>query len=374
MNASFTSYFIIGNDSMNVNYRPKRRLTWLAYLGAAVVFFVGLEFVFDFFPEKEKELRSGLRSAVEKTFPQEAADVARSFGLSSYGLDSEVSQSMDSAAPSIVLIHGLDDPGKVWMNLAPGLEAKGLNVWEIRYPNDQPVVDSARFFNDELTDLKARGISQIIIVAHSMGGLVSREMLTSPHIAYSAKVRTGAAPRVAGLIMVGTPNHGSQLARFRLFSEIRDQWIHMVKGKGHLLRGILDGAGEAKIDLLPESLFLNMLNARPHPEGVKMLIIAGIASPWDGKDIDRFIDSAQEHVPASEQKTLRDFRAFLESMTDGLGDGLVTVESTRLEGIEHQTVRGTHLSMIRNVMENSSRIPPAIPLIYEYVEQILATQ
>ncbi len=125
--------------------------------------------------------------------------------------------------------------------------------------------------------------------------------------------------------------------------------MHMVKGKGGLLRGILDGAGEAKIDLLPESVFLTTLNARPHPEGIQMLVIAGIASPWDGKDIERFIGSAQNHVPASEQDILRDFRTFLESMTNGLGDGLVTVESTRLEGVEHRTVRGTHLSMIRNI-------------------------
>ncbi len=201
---------------MNVDHRPKRRLRWMASLGAAVVLFIGIAFVFDFFPEKEKELRSGLRNAVEKAFPQDVAIVAESFGLFAYRMQSEGSKRIDSAAPSMVLIHGLDDPGKVWMNLAPGLDAKGLDVWEMRYPNDQPVVDSARFFGGELTDLKTRGINQIIIVAHSMGGLVSREMLTNPRIAYAAKVHTGAAPRVVGLIMVGTPNHGSQLARFRV--------------------------------------------------------------------------------------------------------------------------------------------------------------
>ena len=51
------------------------------------------------------------------------------------------------------------------------------------------------------------------------------------------------------------------------------------------------------------------------------------------------------------------------SMTHGVGDGLVTVESTRLKGVPHQTVDGTHLSMIRNITKSSRRIPPAVPII-----------
>ena len=52
-------------------------------------------------------------------------------------------------------------------------------------------------------------------------------------------------------------------------------------------------------------------------------------------------------------------------MTDGLGDGLVTVESTRLKGIPHLTVEGTHMTMIRNFTPNSPRTPPAVPAILE---------
>ena len=67
---------------------------------------------------------------------------------------------------------------------------------------------------------------------------------------------------------------------------------------------------------------------------------------------------------------LVDLEAFLKSMSGGLGDGLVNVESTRLDGIDHRTVHGTHLSMIRNLSKESSRIPPAVPLIIEYLGQM----
>jgi len=56
-------------------------------------------------------------------------------------------------------------------------------------------------------------------------------------------------------------------------------------------------------------------------------------------------------------------------MTHGLGDGLVTVESTRLEGVPHQTVAGTHLSMIRNITTGSQRIPPAVPTIVDRLKK-----
>ncbi len=252
------------------------------------------------------------------------------------------------------------------MNLAPALQGHAIDVWEMRYPNDQPIVESARFFYDEIKRLRQSGIAVINIVAHSMGGLVSREMLTNPDIAYPDKAQSGAAPGVARLIMVGTPNHGSEFARYRMFAEIRDQWINMINGRGHILRGILDGAGEAKIDLLPESEFLQTLNQRPHPAGVRMLSIAGIVT-WDEKDISEFMQPAKEDASASTQEMLADMETLLQSMADGLGDGVVTVESTRLEGVEHRSVRGTHLSMIRNITESSGRIPPAIPLIVDFL-------
>ena len=57
------------------------------------------------------------------------------------------------------------------------------------------------------------------------------------------------------------------------------------------------------------------------------------------------------------------------SMAHGLGDGLVTVESTRLEGVPHRTVVGNHLSMIRNVTKNSRRIPPAVPIVVDRLKR-----
>ncbi|MCP4693831.1 MAG: alpha/beta hydrolase [Desulfobacterales bacterium] len=118
--------------------------------------------------EKEKDFRTRFRRAAARWFPDEAAEVAELYGLRRVGAD-------DARAPgapdkTVVLIHGLDDPGKVWMNLAPALDARGFDVRTMTYPNDQPVTESARFFADQLSILKSSGVDRIAIAAHGWGG------------------------------------------------------------------------------------------------------------------------------------------------------------------------------------------------------------
>jgi pimeloyl-ACP methyl ester carboxylesterase len=345
----------------------RRRRLWIAGLA---VLLGGLWYLLtDFYPEEEKELRTQLRESVKESFPEESAAFSRTFGLRRLEPEGHPCRQADSVEGSVVLVHGLDDPGKVWRSLAPELCDQGFDVWLMQYPNDQPIAESARLLFEELKGLEEESIDRVAIVAHSMGGLVSREMLTSLETGYAASARDGVVPEVSTLVLVGTPNHGSPLARFRVFAEWRDQLARLTKGEASWLGGILDGAGEAKIDLLPGSRFLTELNRRPHPDGVEMLIIAGIASPWSEGDIESWIDEQRQDASEDRADTLDELRAGLVSLTQGVGDGLVSVESSRLEGVEHQTVDGTHLSMIRTFTSDSERIPPAVPIIVDRLSE-----
>jgi hypothetical protein len=329
------------NDDRNKRTKKRR---WLWVIGA-ILLLLGLWQLFtSTYREQEKELRRQFRETVKEKFPEQTAKFSQTFGLFFFEADGKSPRGPALDRNSVVLIHG-------------------LNVWLLHYPNDQPIVESAQFFSQELKGLKQLGIDRISIVAHSMGGLVSREMLTSPEIAYSASAKKWLVPEVEALIMVGTPNHGSEFARFRVFSEMRDHLVRLKKGEASWLGAILDGAGEAKIDLLPGSRFLTELNGRPHPQGVDMLIISGITSPWNESDINRWVSNVRQNVSAEQQEWVDDLGENMISMTHGLGDGLVTVESTRLEGVPHRIVEGTHLSMIRNVTKSSHRIPPAVPIV-----------
>ena len=329
--------------------------------------FIALDTVYGKTKQQENDVQRRFRMAVEEWFPEEAAEI-----VSSYGLHYENSGDPfagKEAPKTIVLIHGLDDPGKVWMNLSPALITEGYHVWTMTYPNDQRIAESAKFFNDQLIILRQLGIKQVDIVAHSMGGLVAREMLTNPDLGYDGQVRSGDLPLVEQLIMVATPNHGSHLARFRFLAEIREQIVRITQGKWHWLDGIMDGTGEATTDLIPGSRFLTDLNNRPHPPNVALFIIAGAIADPDQKEINDFLEVLKSNWPGEKQELIEELEEWLKNASRQLGDGLVSVESALLPGVPHKILPGTHFSIIRNVLEESERVPPAIPIIQKILSE-----
>lgn len=301
------------------------------FLTVIVLFFCA-QWVTGICPDQEKQVRAFIQTLAQQTFPVAARQSRKGYGLKQVTR----AQGTPENSETILLVHGLDEPGIIWMNLIPALIQKRWKVYDMVYPNDQAVFLSADFFLSQLENLDDKG--PVTIIAHSMGGLVARDMLTRTDLSYASLVQKTRVPRVKRLIMIGTPNHGSQLVRFRIVTEIRDQIHHWLYKDAHFFHFLLDGTGAAAVDLIPGSRFLRDLNQRPNPEGVDMHIIAGRVIPLDGK------------------------------VWDWIGDVLVPVDSTRLKNIPHTLVQGTHLSMIRNLKSSSSRVPPAIPVIMNLLE------
>ncbi len=327
-----------------------------------LLIFAGYQITLQIYDEDSRKIRTSLREAVQEKYPGEADEMRTRYGIK------PASGSMEGAGKSgVILVHGIDEPGRVWVNLTPVLLDRGLRVWMLLYPNDQPIEESARLFSRELALFGKNAPEKISIVAFSMGGLVAREMLTSPELDYSRQVAEKRIPEVTQLIMVGTPNHGSDLARFRIFMEFREQVTSLLSGDYIWLQGILDGVGEAGLDLLPGSRFLETLNGRPHPDNVTMAVIAGMIGKGESDDIEEFIDGMKSRMPENAHNLATQMGDLLNSMAAGVGDGLVSVDSARLDGIPLHVVPGTHLSIIRNIREKSRRIPPAIPIILEYL-------
>lgn len=296
---------------------------------------------------KNKAVRAQWRQFIRDTFPDQAALADLHYTLR---LHEPINTSADPDHV-VVLVHGLDEPGFVWNDLRPTLLEQGYRVGELVYPNDQTITDSTALLARELATLHNAGVTHITLIAHSMGGLVCRDLLTDPQYLANQNQR----PAVDRLIMIGTPNYGSEVAHLRGFSELRDHAVQMFSGDGMLFGAVLDGAGEAMIDLLPHSDFLTALNNRPHPENIPYTIIAGSASPIDADLIraDRILG----------QRAKND----LLSLVDGVGDGAVSIRSAQLAGVhDFHLVSANHLSLIRhpNLPHLSTRsTPPAIPII-----------
>lgn len=105
--------------------------------------------------------------------------------------------------PPLLLIHGYQCNRGFWFWLRKQLEGAG---WTVATHNLEPVLADIDAYADGIGRridevLAATGASQVILVGHSMGGLASR-----------AYLRRHGAAKVARLISLGSPHHGSRIA------------------------------------------------------------------------------------------------------------------------------------------------------------------
>ncbi|HEX8009449.1 MAG TPA: alpha/beta fold hydrolase [Casimicrobiaceae bacterium] len=108
------------------------------------------------------------------------------------------------AESAVVLIHGVLVNDGVWLPMRRYLERNGVApVYTMNY--GPPLADIECFAGQLHTRIEAiraaTGAERVVLVSHSMGGLVAR-----------AYLRRFGGERVAKLITIGAPHHGSVLA------------------------------------------------------------------------------------------------------------------------------------------------------------------
>lgn len=131
-------------------------------------------------------------------------------------------------APPVLLLHGYICNRGFMLPLQRFLHRHGVTTFSY---NLEPVYVGIDSYCDGLARrieqiCAATGTGKIVILAHSMGGLAAR-----------AYLRKYGAARVATLITLGTPHHGTALARL--------------------------GAGENARQMVPGSAWLRLLNQHP---------------------------------------------------------------------------------------------------------------
>jgi triacylglycerol esterase/lipase EstA (alpha/beta hydrolase family) len=108
------------------------------------------------------------------------------------------------AALPIVLVHGVLCNAGVWTSVLQKLAAANIGpVYALSYG---PPLHSIAVFSAQLERLIDRacaetGAQRVIVVGHSMGGLVARDLL-----------RSFGSAKVARVVTLGTPHHGSGFA------------------------------------------------------------------------------------------------------------------------------------------------------------------
>lgn len=190
----------------------------------------------------------------------------------------------------VLLLHGIIRSSKSMATFRGPLEQAGFRVFPFDYPSTRvDLATAADYLHQTIESLD--GIERLHVVAHSMGGLVTRT--------YWSKHRD---PRLTRLVLIGSPHNGAELA-------------DLLRQKANFLfRPIFGPAGQQLVT--DDDGFIAKL---PIPN-CEFAVIAGSHSP----------DGFNPLIPGDD-------------------DGIVSLASTQLEGASDSlTVESIHLGLIRS--------------------------
>jgi triacylglycerol esterase/lipase EstA (alpha/beta hydrolase family) len=124
---------------------------------------------------------------------------------------------MATGTRPVVLIHGYAMNRTNWVWLGPTLAKRGLGpLHGMNYNSLATVAESAAQLGLFVERLCVEaGVSQVDIVAHSLGGIISRWYIE----------RMGGAKRVGKLVTIATPHHGTRWARMAV-GRVRHDLAH----------------------------------------------------------------------------------------------------------------------------------------------------
>jgi len=292
-------------------------------------------------PARLPKLRARLVDLAEKA--GQAAKRRESFGM--HALKSY--RPNDPARPTVCLVHGMNSTSTVFRHWFKPLEEAGFGVVVYDFPYNRDLHRTAPAFGRDWSEFrkKAGEARPWAVVAHSMGSLLARQYVEGAE---------GYGDDVSELIFLAPVNQGSGLAKGQALLQLVQGMQAVRDRKATAMARLADGLGEAADDLLPGSDFLKEINARPRRAGVGYHILAGdrgFLTPAARRRIELQVGSAKVAgglFGGLARLAGGDLSERLDALTDGLGDGAVSVAATRLEGVaDHRTIHANHLELIR---------------------------
>ncbi len=292
-------------------------------------------------PARLPKLRARLVDLAEKA--GQAAKRREAFGM--HALPSY--RPNDPARPTVCLVHGLNSSSTVFRHWIKPLEDAGFGVVVYDFPFNRDLHRTAPAFGRDWSEFrrKAGEARPWAVVAHSMGSLLARRYVEGAE---------GYGEDVSHLILLAPVNQGSGLAKGQALLQLVQGMQAVRDRKATAMVHLADGLGEAADDLLPESDFLKEINARPRRAGVGYHILAGdhgFLTPGSRRRIELQVSSARVAgglFGGLARLAGGDLSERLDALTDGLGDGCVSVAATRLDGVDdHRTLHVNHLELIR---------------------------
>lgn len=194
------------------------------------------------------------------------------------------------------------------------------------------------------------GSPKVIIVSHSMGGLVSRTYVQGIAVRSSGPGTIPYDDDVAGLLTIGTPHQGSDRARLN---------TELLPNSGCRLRETIN-----KREMEPESTFFDILNnpARRWPDQARLDAIASYYTSGLFEDSDAVVTRQSQDIRTVSERWARHPRVQAHLQTFGpyrLGDGTHVLHSTVLDS----RITASRTQTIVEELDGEDVSPPIEPTI-----------
>lgn len=132
----------------------------------------------------------------------------------------------DPARTPVLFIHGMGGFPQQFERYVELMDTRRYQPWFVHYPSGMPLEQVSEWLNRSLNELQTRfGFERLCVVAHSMGGIVAREVV-------NRHVENSGVPFLRGLITIAAPMNGLTSAEFGVdwSPSVAPSWKDLVEG------------------------------------------------------------------------------------------------------------------------------------------------
>ncbi len=228
--------------------------------------------------------------------------------------------------PIVLCLHGLNGNHDAFDGLRQQLRSHGYPTAAVAYESQRSIAAIARDVSVMVgSHLESCSHNQtLVVVGHSMGGLIAREWTNHPALENDA---------ITGLITIGTPHQGSAWATLPPLMQLFVEGEFGVSDVSDLI--LHAPSSPALRDIAPGSAFLDALNATENRDDVRYTSVIGTGSPVDATTVEKI----QQTFRQLERRDgfVRLIRPRIEPLLNGFdelvrgrGDGIVASQNAAM--------------------------------------------